>query len=129
MKEITKEWVNKAEKDFAVVLRLLENSDPVFDAVCFHSQQCVEKYLKAVLQENEIYCEKTHDLWLIAQKCLPFISKLNTMKSDLIRLTAYAVEVRYPGFEADKEAAENSLAICTEVRKLVRQYFGLEVAG
>lgn len=35
---------------------------PNYDAVCFHSQQCVEKYLKALLQEYNIAFGKIHDL-------------------------------------------------------------------
>jgi len=52
MKLITEEWVNKAEGDFATAQResQVENM-PNYDAVCFHSQQCIEKYLKACLQE------------------------------------------------------------------------------
>jgi HEPN domain-containing protein len=46
MKAITQEWVNKAEGDFATAQRELEvKESPNHDAVCFHSQQCIEKYL------------------------------------------------------------------------------------
>jgi HEPN domain-containing protein len=51
MKPITQEWVNKAEGDFATAQRELQvQQSPNYNAVCFHSQECAEKYLKACLQ-------------------------------------------------------------------------------
>ena len=50
MKPITREWVDKAEGDFAVMERESRaRKDPNYDAVCFHAQQCVEKLIKALL--------------------------------------------------------------------------------
>ena len=63
MKPITQEWINKAEADFATAQRELQvQQRPNYDAVCFHAQQCIEKYLKACLQEESIAFTKTHDL-------------------------------------------------------------------
>ncbi|MGF1515260.1 MAG: HEPN domain-containing protein [Elainellaceae cyanobacterium] len=63
MKPITREWGNKAEADFATAQREAQVTElPNYDAVCFHSQQCIEKYLKACLQEANIAFGKTHDL-------------------------------------------------------------------
>ena len=45
MKPITEEWVQKAEGDFGTAQReLLVRDRANYDAVCFHSQQCAEKY-------------------------------------------------------------------------------------
>lgn len=53
MNPATAEWVSKAEGDFLTAGRELRaRKSPNYDAVCFHAQQCAEKYLKAVLQEN-----------------------------------------------------------------------------
>jgi HEPN domain-containing protein len=62
MKAATREWVDKAEADHAVAL-LLRRSRKKYsrDIVCFHLQQCVEKYLKARLEEAAIAYPKTHD--------------------------------------------------------------------
>ena len=44
MNATVKEWVDKAEKDFATARRELKvQEDPNFDAVCFHAQQSIEK--------------------------------------------------------------------------------------
>jgi HEPN domain-containing protein len=52
MKPMTAEWVAKAEGDFAMVERESHaRKNPNYDGVCFHAQQCAEKYLKARLCE------------------------------------------------------------------------------
>jgi HEPN domain-containing protein len=41
---------------------LAQAAAPVQDAIYFHAQQCIEKYLKASLQEANIAFRRTHDL-------------------------------------------------------------------
>jgi HEPN domain-containing protein len=44
------EWVNKAEADYQSAVALhRRRKAPLPDIVCYHCQQCVEKYLKAYL--------------------------------------------------------------------------------
>ena len=63
MKPITLEWIEKAEHDFLAAKREYSaRNNPLYDISCFHSQQCVEKYLKGYLEENGIAFIKTHDL-------------------------------------------------------------------
>ncbi len=50
MNTIIAEWVQKAEGDFSTALREWRaRKNRNHDAACFHAQQCIEKYLKAVL--------------------------------------------------------------------------------
>jgi len=55
-------WIRKAENDLKIAKdeRLTENSTT--DMICFHAQQCVEKYLKAYLIAKGISFRKTHDI-------------------------------------------------------------------
>ncbi len=56
MQPETAEWVEIAEEDFATASReqaVADRSD--FAAACFHAQQSAEKYLKAVLVEQNIH--------------------------------------------------------------------------
>lgn len=47
MNPLTIEWVQKAEGDYATSKReVLVRNYPNYDAVCFHAQQCAEKYLR-----------------------------------------------------------------------------------
>ncbi len=127
MKELTHQWVMKAENDFKIASKEMKSDDPIYDAICFHSQQCVEKYLKAILQENDHYIGKIHDLWKIAKDCILYLREVQEFKEKLVNLSEYAVEVRYPGVETTEEEARESFETCKEIRRLVRKYFGLEV--
>jgi HEPN domain-containing protein len=63
MKPLTAEWAGKAEADFAVMEREGRvRKNPAYDSVCFHAQQCAEKYLKAILSDQTLEAGRTHDL-------------------------------------------------------------------
>ena len=67
------EWVSKAEGDFATAGRELRaRTKPNYDAVCFHCQQCAEKYLKADLQANNKHIPKIHFLLELLAMILKF---------------------------------------------------------
>ncbi len=52
MRAATREWIDKAEADYAAALLLRRSRKKHSrDIVCFHLQQCVEKHLKARLEE------------------------------------------------------------------------------
>jgi HEPN domain-containing protein len=126
MRQITQEWVDKAEGDFATAQRELQVQEmPNYDAVCFHSQQCVEKYLKACLQEENIAFNRIHDLSRLLDLLLPVEPGWETLRPTLEVLTAYAVEFRYPGISANQELGAQSFEDCVKVRQIIRQYFSL----
>lgn len=125
MRELTKEWISKAENDYLVAVRELKADPVVSDAVCFHSQQCVEKYMKALLQEHDIFFEKIHDLEILLQRCGNFLSELEHFKDNLIKLSTFAVDVRYPGAVVSLEEADECVRIMQDVRKVMRSHFGL----
>ena len=50
--ETVKKWITKAESDLKIGKDEMLTDRPATDAVCFHMQQCVEKYLKAFLIFN-----------------------------------------------------------------------------
>ncbi len=123
MKPITQEWVDKAEGDFATAQREIDvANNPNYDAVCFHSQQCIEKYLKACLQENNIAFGRTHDLTKLLDAFLTVEPSWENLRNNLDELTAYAVEFRYPGISADQAIANDAFSDCTEIRQVIRQY-------
>ncbi len=49
-----KDWLRKAKHDIRAAEHLLTIADPPTDVICFHSQQCAEKCLKAFLVYNQI---------------------------------------------------------------------------
>jgi HEPN domain-containing protein len=126
MTPLTAEWVEKAEGDRATALRELRAShSPNYDAVCFHTQQCAEKYLKARLQEANIGIEKTHNLPRLLDQLLPVEPTWDTLRPYLLALTVYAINFRYPGDAADKEEAREAVRLCRRVRLRIRRDMGL----
>ncbi len=60
---VVQEWILKAENDFKNATHTLKlGQDCPTDTVCFHAQQCVEKYLKATLVLEGIDFPRTHNL-------------------------------------------------------------------
>lgn len=127
MKPITSEWIEKAEGDLATAQREIDASDrPNYDAVCYHAQQCVEKYLKASLQEADISFRKTHDLSELLDSVLSVDPTLASLRPDLNSLSAFAVEYRYPGESAEIDEAREALERCRKVRQIPRTAFLLQ---
>lgn len=126
MNPITQEWVDKAEGDFATAGRELNvTASPNYDAVCFHAQQCIEKYLKARLQEAGVQFGKTHDLSVLLNSALPIEPTWQMMLADLQTLSAFAVAYRYPGDSADVIEAQEAVTKCGTIRQTIRQSLGL----
>ena len=128
MKLLTKEWIAKAEGDFATARRELRaRKSPNYDAVCFHAQQSTEKYLKALLQEQKTEFGKTHNLTALLDKAVNTYPILEVLRPALISLNIFAVDFRYPEESSDKELASKAFNLCKEVRKVIRTVFRLSV--
>jgi HEPN domain-containing protein len=127
MKQITAEWVQKAEGDFGTAEREISAQlNPNYDAVCFHSQQCAEKYLKARLQEAGIRFGRTHDLSPLLDLAIPLEPAWESFRDGLDTLTTFAVDYRYPGELAGLAEAQRAIEICRLVRRAIRDSLGLE---
>lgn len=120
MNPLTREWAQKAERDYAAIALHQQTEDPDFDIICFHAQQCIEKYLKAWLQEANIPLPRSHDLLALLGLIVPTIPSWYTWRSDFSVIAPYAVEFRYPGKSATEENAQHAVRICAEVRQAVR---------
>ncbi|MBI3581059.1 MAG: HEPN domain-containing protein [Nitrospinae bacterium] len=126
MKPLVKEWVEKAEGDYATARRESRvRKSPNYDAVCFHAQQCVEKYFKAILQDVGARFNKTHNLSALLNLIIAEKPLLESVRSHVILLNEYAVEFRYPGESAEKKMAREAMESCREVRLIVRAALGL----
>jgi HEPN domain-containing protein len=125
MKQRTREWIEKAEGDWKMAQREVRAADPVWDGVCFHAQQCAEKYLKAFLEEHQIAFEKTHDLAVLLNLSGELFPELHSIRTELASLSTFGVAARYPGVQADRQAAEDAMRTAQEVRDAARTKFGL----
>ena len=121
--DLTKLWIKKAENDLITAKNSLNiKPEPPLDTICFHAQQCAEKYLKAFLVYHEIEFEKIHDITelilLASQVDKSFLQLIDLGK----KLTPYAVEIRYPGMlteELTEETAWEDVNMAIEIKEFV----------
>lgn len=82
MKASTLEWIEKAEDDWDAAQRIYRaRKRPNYGVTCFHVQQCIEKYLKAKLNEAGLPIDKTHDLSDLLDNVLPAEPGWATLRS------------------------------------------------
>ena len=91
-----KVWLDYAESDLHAAQTLFESREFFPLQICFLSQQCAEKAIKAVLVFEEVNFPKVHDLDRL-RDLTPSGWKVKQQFPDLAELTIWAVESRYPG--------------------------------
>ena len=117
-------WVHKAESDWEMAKRALRGKRRLPDAACYHAQQCAEKYFKALLTYSRVEFPRSHDLDSLNQLCLQAGILTAFDQDELDILTAFAVQVRYPGEEPTEEEARRAVEIARSVRAFARRWLG-----
>lgn len=125
MNPLALEWIRKAEGDYIIMLQNHESSTPIYDGICFHAQECIEKYLKAWLQEAEIPFSKTHNLKDLLGLIVPTIPAWSIWEDAFAPFATHAVDFGYPGKSATAEDAQQAVRICAQVRGAVLERFQL----
>jgi HEPN domain-containing protein len=125
MKKMTWAWIRKAEEDYVLAQHGIESETPVHDGVCFHCQQCAEKYLKALMEEIGVSIPKTHDLENLLASLVAHHSDLRSLRRGLLFLSDFAVDARYPGTNATKRQAVAALRWAERVRIMTRKLLGI----
>ena len=120
MNPLALEWIEKAEDDYAAIQQLLLASNPLHNIICFHAQQCIEKYLKAWLQEANIRAPRTHNLEELLDLIVATLPEWQHWQPDFKIIMAYAVDPPYPGDSRTAEDTQHAMHICNEVRQAVR---------
>ncbi|TAK21793.1 MAG: HEPN domain-containing protein [Chloroflexota bacterium] len=105
----TQRWLARADEDLLDARSLLRSRPRRTRGACFHAQQSVEKTLKAALIWRGIEPSRTHDLPTLAGLVGSDLA-LPINESTLKRMTAWAVDGRYPG-EAEPSRPEAVTAI------------------
>jgi HEPN domain-containing protein len=95
MKQVTEAWLIKAGEDLDAI-RALRGNPQVTGVVAFHAQQCVEKCLKAVAEEQLGTVPRVHDLRRLWEVVADQFRE--ALDIDLLReLTDVYTDCRYPG--------------------------------
>jgi len=119
-------WVRNAEEDRGIALSVDRFRFP--NGVCFHCQQCIEKYLKAVLVAHDQVPERIHDLVVLGTEAADHCPEVVGLLGDLTFLNPFSVLVRYPDKETDLEEAEAAVEAMERARTPLRVVLGLEEA-
>jgi len=121
---VVRQWVQKAENDLKTAVHTLKlGAKCPTDTVCFHAQQCVEKYVKALLVVHEIDFARIHHISSLVA-LLPAQVHLELTVEEQERLTDYAVTARYPG-DYDPipfDEAQTAVQVARRTRGQIRQY-------
>jgi len=114
MKKGAKVWLDFADRDLQAA-RLLVDSEYVSNVVLFHAQQCVEKCLKALLEENGVLVPHIHSVVKLNSLVMEEAGiSLNLDEDELDLVDAVYIDTRYPsglgllpsGFPTREDARE-----------------------
>ena len=121
--KIVNDWLRKAETDLELAEHLISQGDTFLNAAAFHSQQSAEKYLKAYLSSNQKVFPKTHDLDQLLDLVESLDKDLADSLRDVIVLTPYGVELRYPGDRPDANLGEakEALVLAKKAQKAIKE--------
>lgn len=115
MKKETEEWLRIALEDYESAKYL--HKKRLYRMVCYHSQQMVEKILKAILTEREIDFARTHNILDLRNAVIQFGYTVDLSDEDAVFLNSI-YRSRYPSDlgllpqgEPKKEDSQRALAI------------------
>lgn len=113
---LAREWVEFAFSDCEMAVRATSKSPKLYWQALFHSQQAVEKMLKAFLMYQGQIFDKTHDLGKLCRLCASIEQPFPIEWRNVDWLTEYAVDFRYPGVEQPSEDdAQRGVALARTV--------------
>jgi HEPN domain-containing protein len=120
------EWIQEAEADYKNANTIARrHKDPTPKSVCWHCQQCAEKYLKAFLIRHAQKFPFRHDLVELNTQCQRVDSDFRLIVEELEELNVYGAAFRYPGSMATIEDGRSALKAVKRVREFVRAKFGM----
>lgn len=124
MKRETEEWLKIALEDFEAARCLFVEG--LYRMVCYHSQQTVEKILKAILTERGIDFAKTHNILDLNNGVKRFGYKIELADEESIFLNSI-YRSRYPSDMGllpsgvpTKEDAEKAMNIAKKMVNVVK---------
>jgi len=95
MKEISEQWLKAAQDDLHVINKIISD-EHLTHIVAFHSQQCIEKSFKAVIEEFEAGSFKIHNLDRLFE-IIRYYVELDVNMILIEQLDKLYTDARYPG--------------------------------
>jgi HEPN domain-containing protein len=121
--QLVQNWLRKAENDLKIGQDEMRTAKPTTDMVCYHMQQCVEKYLKAYLVRHQASFRRTHDIAELIEQCKEIDTSFDSLyKYQADSLTIYGVEIRYPDdfYMPTQKETKASIQIALAAREFVQ---------
>lgn len=104
-------WLVRAHSDLALARVALTAPDVLLEDACYHTQQCAEKALKALLVRLQIDFPYTHVLETLLDLLRQTGLDVPPLVDEAVELTQYAVQARYPGVWEPVTRTEAEFAI------------------
>ena len=123
--EVVRSWFKKAENDLINAENTIKMENPPCDTICFHAQQCAEKYIKGFLTFKEIYLPKIHSIEDLVELCKQIVPEIESELDNVEILSSYSVEVRYPDeiyYDIPKEDAQEAIDLAKKVKTVILKY-------
>jgi len=120
-----KSWLTIATRDISVAKHLFEVMRPMpVEIICFHSQQAMEKALKAVLAYHEAVIRKTHEIDEIIADCAKYTTEITVDMRVAEVMSSFAVAVRYTEDNRDitEDTAEFAIKQAEQAMDMVCRY-------
>jgi HEPN domain-containing protein len=120
-------WLERARSDLALARAALRLPDVLLEDACFHTQQCAEKALKALLLQQGIPFPRTHVVETLLDLLEASGVTVPANVDEALVLTQYAVETRYPGAwePVTPEEARFALEVADRVLVWVERQMGV----
>ncbi len=123
------QWIKKGDHDLITAVHTLSLTEQCpYDTICFHAQQCVEKYVKALLLHYKIGFPKSHDLSELVA-LLPSEIKIPLTKNEQSKLTDYAIAGRYPiddMEELTRPDAEEAVRLAEKIKAYIKNHLKIK---
>lgn len=94
MKKQAESWINAANDDLLVIEEIIDNTN-LTHMVAFHSQQAIEKSIKAILEEKEADVPKIHNIIVLKEKIENYLN-LELDKDVFDQMNELYIDSRYP---------------------------------
>jgi HEPN domain-containing protein len=108
---LSAQWMEKARRDLASAIRLLDGEPPYLDTAVYHCQQAAEKALKGFLASQGRPLRRVHDLIVLLDECTELDPSFDRLAHAAAALTPYGTAFRYPGNASEPSLPEARAAV------------------
>lgn len=91
-----KEWLLESDKDFLIAEQSLRAQEPVWDRICFHFHEAVEKALKAMVISAGTSPPRTHELRDLLKLCPDSVRRATKVLGAIGVVESVWPHTRYP---------------------------------